>query len=156
MINSFPIHPPFPKAKGIMTFFFVFSVVSDSGYVHQKGIILYNHYDVFIFCLLNAIILEVIISDIFCLIVISYLFTGRGHMESIRRKSRQALDDKTSPWMAASNETVALVPTLQGIECGQGLKSNRTLLTLQLQPSELKQRTQMSHATSRLWMLCLW
>ena len=126
MINSSPIHPPFPKAKGIMTFFFVFSVVSDSGYVHQKGIILYNHYDVFIFCLLNAVILEVIISDIFCLIVISYLFTGRGRMESIRRKSRQALDDKTSPWMAASNETVALVPTWQGIECGQGLKSNRT------------------------------
>ena len=94
MINSFPIHPPFPKAKRIMT---VFSVVSDSGYVHQKCVILYNHYDAFIFCLLNAIILEVTISDIFCLIFISYLFTGRGHMESIRRKCRQALDAKASP-----------------------------------------------------------
>lgn len=70
----FPSSPTISKSQRHYDIFLCFfHVVSACGYVHSKGILLHNHYSTFIFCLLNAIILEVIISDFLCLIFISYL-----------------------------------------------------------------------------------
>lgn len=72
MINSPLIYPPFPESKGIvqslLTFPFVFFHIFCLWIGHIRRV-----YDGLIFYLLSVIVLEVTSSDLFCLIVISYL-----------------------------------------------------------------------------------
>lgn len=77
MINSPPIHPSFPKSKGIVKslltlLFFPCSLPVDVS--HQESVLFHNHQDTFIFFLLsNTVDLEVITSDLLHLVFISYL-----------------------------------------------------------------------------------
>lgn len=72
MINSPLISPPFPESKGIVQSFltlpFVFFHIFCLWICHIKRV-----YDGLIFHLLSVIVLEVTSSDLFCLMVISYL-----------------------------------------------------------------------------------
>lgn len=58
--------------------FFVFPCCLPLNVSHENSAILHNYYYAFLFYLLNAIILEVIISDLLHLIFISYLAYRNG------------------------------------------------------------------------------
>lgn len=76
MINSPPIHPSFPKSKGIVKslliiLFFPCSLPVDVS--HQESVLLHNHYNTStLFLLVNAVDLGVITNDLLHLIFISY------------------------------------------------------------------------------------
>lgn len=82
MINSPLIPPPFPESRGIvkslLTRSFVFPCPLSVDTSHPKSGLLHNYYDAFIFHLLNAIVSEVALSGLFCLIFISYLACRPG------------------------------------------------------------------------------